>query len=95
MATGGAALPLSANTNTNRYQLTEPPATTPNEVYRSRVWEDLGELFQQDYLTDVMLGAELLSAASKFFRDKFITNPESLEHNILDIDDIDFDTLTC
>ncbi len=60
-------------------------------------------MFQQDHLTDVMLAAEgrsipchkmLLAAASKFFRDKFITNPESLEHNILDIDDIDFDTLT-
>ncbi len=36
----------------------------------------------------------LLAAASKFFSDKFITNPESLEHNILDIDGIDFDTLT-
>ena len=77
--------------------------STLGEAYRSRVWEDLRELFQQDHLTDVMLAAEgrsipchkvLLAAASKFFYDKFITNPESLEHNILDIDGIDFDTLT-
>ncbi len=85
---------------------TERPSTaslTPGEAYRSRVWEDLRELFQQDHLTDVMLAAEgrsipchkvLLAAASKFFRGKFITNPEALEHNILDIADIDFDTLT-
>ena len=36
----------------------------------------------------------LLSAASKFFRDKFVVHPESLEHNLLDIEGIDFDTLT-
>ncbi len=104
MATwGGAEIPLSPTTNTSKPQLTEQSATTPGEMYRSRVWEDLRKLFQQDHLTDVMLAAEgrsipchkvLLAAASKFFFDKFITNPESLEHNILDIEDIDFDTLT-
>ena len=103
MATwGGAEIPLSPTTNTSKPQLTEQSATTPGEMYRSRVWEDLRELFQQDHLTDVMLAAEgrsipchkvLLAAASKFFCDKFITNPESLELNILDIDEIDFDTL--
>ncbi len=107
MATGGVDVPLSPNSSTSRPLLSEIQAeestTTPGEVYRSRVWGDLRKLFQQDHLTDVMLAAEgrsipchkvLLAAASKFFHDKFITNPESLEHNILDIDDIDFDTLT-
>ncbi len=36
----------------------------------------------------------MLAAASKLFHAKFVTNPESLEHNILDIEDINFDTLT-
>ncbi len=36
----------------------------------------------------------LLAASSEFFRDKLIINPESLEHNILEIEEIDFDTLT-
>ena len=73
------------------------------EMYKARVWEDLRDLFQQDELTDVMLAAEgqsipchrvLLAAASKFFHGKFVVNPESLDHNLLDIEDIDFDTLT-
>ncbi len=105
MATGGL------ETNANKilveksdpgYQCT-PSYSTPGEPYRSRVWEDLRELFQQDHLTDVMLAAEgqsipchkvLLAAACKFFHDKFIAHPDSLEHNILNMDDIDFDTLT-
>ena len=95
MATGG-----SDTTSTTSLQQAEYAPTTPGEVYRLRVLEDLGKLSQ---LTDVMLAAEgqsipchkvLLAAASNFFRDKLITNPESLEHNILDIDGIDFDTLT-
>ncbi len=103
MATGGANVPLAATTNTRRLHRTEQAVPTPGEMYRSRVWEDLRKLLQQDHLADVMLATEgrsipchkvLLAAASKFFYDKFITNPESLEHNILDIDDIDFDTLT-
>ncbi len=99
-----ADIRVAATSNTShRSQLTEQSGTSPGEVYRSRVWEDLRELFQQEHLTDVMLAAEgqsihchkvLLAAASKFFHDKFITNPEKLEHNILDIEDIDFDTLT-
>ncbi len=72
------------------------------EVYRSRMWEDLRNHFLEDELTDVMLSAEgqsipchkvLLSAASQFFRDKFVLHPESMEHNLLDIEGIDFDTL--
>ncbi len=77
-------------------------SSASGEMYRSRVWEDLRSLFQQDQLTDVMLAADgqsipchkvLLAASSKFFHDKFITNPESLEHNLLDIEGVDIDTL--
>ncbi len=103
MATGGTDIPLTTTTKNSTPQYSKHSLTTHCEVYRSRVWEDLRNLFQQDYLTDVMLAAEgrsipchkvLLTAASNFFHDKFIINPKSLEHNILDIDNIDFDTLT-
>ncbi len=101
MATGG----IETNADKVLGEKSEPehPSTpTPGEAYRSRVWEDLRNLFQQDHLIDVMLAAEgqsipchkvLLAAASKFFHGKFITHPEALEHNILDIDGIGFDTL--
>ncbi len=35
----------------------------------------------------------LLSAASEFFRDKFVTNPDPQNHSLLCIDDMGFDTL--
>ncbi len=78
-------------------------ASRYGEAYKERVWQDLRTLFQQDHLTDIMLAAEgqsipchrvLLAAASQFFHEKFVTNLESLEHNLLDIEGIDFDTLT-
>ncbi len=59
-------------------------------------------MFQQNQLTDFMLTTDgmripchkvLLAASSKFFRIKFIINPESLEHNRLEIEDIEFETL--
>ncbi len=107
MATGG----IEPDTNTTcpvgstdeHKQQTFIAHAGPGEVYRSRVWEDLRNLFKEDLLTDVMLATEsrsipchnvLLAAASKFFHEKFITSTESLEHNILDIEGIDFDTLT-
>ncbi len=77
-------------------------ASRHGEAYKARVWEDLRTLFQQDHLTDIMLAADgqsipchrvLLAAASEFFRDKLVTNPESVQHNLLDIERIDFDTL--
>ncbi len=92
MAAGGTAIPMATPSKTNRYR----------EAYKARVWEDLRTLFQQDHLTDIMLASEgrsipchrvLLAAASQFFHDKFVTNPESLDHNLLDIEGIDFDTL--
>ena len=107
MATGGiepgpTTTCAAESTDEYREQSLTPPSS-PGEVYRSRVWEDMRNLFKEDLLTDVMLAAEgqsipchkvLLAAASKFFHEKFITNPESLEHNILEIDHLDFGTLT-
>ena len=107
MATGGREITKPATAKDappgNKISPKEPWATASGEMYKARVWEDLRNLFQQDELTDVMLAAEgqsipchrvLLAAASKFFHDKFVVNPESLEHNLLDIEDVDFDTLT-
>ncbi len=90
-----------------RFYITIPMATQRKdnkygEVYKARVWEDLRTLFQQDHLTDIMLAAEgrsipchrvLLAAASQFFHDKLVTNPDSLDHNLLDIEGMDFDSL--
>ncbi len=105
MATGG--IETRVNKIAGEKFEAEPPPTvsssTKGETYRSRVWGDLRNLYRQDQLTDVMLAAEgqsipchkvSLTAASKFFHDKFITHPESLEHSILDIESIDFSTLT-
>ena len=36
----------------------------------------------------------LLAAASKFFYDTFVLNAETLEHNVLDIENVDFENLT-
>ncbi len=92
MAAGGTEIPLAAHGKTSRY----------GEIYKARVWEDLRTLFQQDHLTDIMLAADgrsipchrvLLAAASQFFHEKFVTNPESLDHNLLDIEGIEFNTL--
>ena len=106
MATGGTETILSAaehvtiETNTSPQEVWSPGSA---EMYKTRVWEDLRDLFQQDELTDVMLAAEgqsipchrvLLAAASKFFHGKFVLKPESLDHNLLDIEDIGFETLT-
>ena len=101
MATGGTETDLTTAATDTRTS-PEEPWSAAGEVYRSRVWQDLRSLFQQDELTDVMLAADgqsipchrvLLAAASKFFHDKFVTHPESLDHNLLDIEDVDYDTL--
>ncbi len=106
MATGGIATNDKKVLGEKNLETEHHPtasSSTPSEAYRSKVWEDLRTLLQKDELTDVMLAAEgrsipchkvLLAAATKFFRYKFITHPESLEHNILNIEDMDFDTLT-
>ncbi len=109
MATGGLAAELNGsggNTTTdNRTSPEEPWSTVAADVYKARVWEDLRKLFQQGKLTDVMLPGTgsgqsipchrvLLAAASTFFYEKFVVHPESFEHNLLNIEGIDFDTLT-
>ena len=109
MATGGLVAELNGsggNTATdNRTSPEEPWSTVAADVYKARVWEDLRKLFQQGKLTDVMLPGTgsgqsipchrvLLAAASTFFYEKFVVHPESFEHNLLNIEGIDFDTLT-
>ena len=98
MQAAGGRKPTKTN---NKIQITWSIAAS--NKYKARVWEYLRNLFQQDELTDVMLAADgqsilchrvLLAAASDFFTDKFVVKPESLEHNPLDIEGIDFDTLT-
>ena len=105
MATGGTETKLCAAEHVTIETTSPQEVWSPGsaEMYKARVWEDLRDLFQQDELTDVMLAAEgqsipchrvLLAAASKFFHGKFVLKPESLDHNLLDIEDIDFETLT-
>ena len=80
----------------------QPPLTLPWNLYNTRVLDDMRNLFQKETLTDVMVAADgqsiachkvLLAAASGFFFDKFVTNQESLDHNLLEVEDIDFETL--
>ncbi len=80
----------------------EPPLTLPWNLYNTRVLDDMRNLFQQEILTDVMVAVNgqsiachkvLLAAASRFFYLKFVTSPESLDHNLLEVEDVDFETL--
>ncbi len=104
MATGGlpAASAAGDTTNDNQKPAEEPWCAAAGEKYTARVWKDIRKHFQEDQLTDVMLAADgqsiachrvILSAASEFFFDKFEVHPESVEHNLLVIEGIDFDTL--
>ncbi len=105
MATGGSdtAPPVAGGSSKpdNKISLEEISFSTADEKYKAKVWEVQRNLHQEDELTDVMLVAEgqsipchkvLLSAASQFFYDKFVVHPESLEHNLLDIEGIQFET---
>ncbi len=94
MATGG----VPANTMATG----GVPANTCSQPFSQRVLGNMKMLFQEEQLSDVMLAAEgqsiacnklLLSAASEFFRDRFVTNPDPENPSLLEIDDIDFDTL--
>ncbi len=106
MATGGENTALSADGGdvpTDNKAVSETPwCGDAGDRYKLRVWEDLKHMSQHDQMTDVMLVADgksiachrlLLAAASKFFFDKFEVHPESVEHNLLDVEGIDFDTL--
>ena len=93
MATGGAP------------ELTKLPKAGQfpcGQPYTHRVLGNMKTFFQDEQLSDVMLAAEgqsipchklLLSAASEFFREKFVTNPDPQNHSLLDVDDMEFGTL--
>ena len=70
--------------------------------YQPRVWKDMGKLFQQEILSDVMLMAEgksipchkfLLVAASEYFYSKLLAASDAVDHNLLEIENISFQTL--
>ncbi len=72
-----------------------------DSAYRPQTWSRMGELFQQETLSDVMLMAEgqsiachkfLLAAASEYFY-KFVVETETDHPNLLEIEDISFNTL--
>ncbi len=84
------------------------PARAPENLdllsvsYQARVFEDMRDLFQDEQLADVMLAADghslpchkfLLAASSGFFRDKFVINPDTLDGNLMEVEDVDFETL--
>ena len=70
--------------------------------YQARVWKDMGKLFQQETLSDVMLMAEgqsipchkfLLVASSEYFYNRLVAASDAVDHNLLEIDGISFQTL--
>ncbi len=78
------------------------PLVLPREMYKPRVFEDMKRLFENEELTDIMVAAGgqsidchkvLLASASEFFRRKFVTDPESMRHNLLEIENVDFPSL--
>lgn len=105
MATGGVPKEVSETSEGSSPRPTTPaeqPQILPKELYKSRVFGDVRKLYQEEELTDVMVAADgqsipchkfLLAAASKYFRNKFVSHPETLEHNLLDVEGIDFVTL--
>ena len=75
---------------------------TSDSSYQARVWKDMGKLFQQETLSDVMLMAEgqsipchkfLLVASSEYFYNRLVAAADAVEHNLLEIDGINFQTL--
>ncbi len=70
--------------------------------YQARVWKDMGKLFQQETLSDVMLMAEgqsipchkfLLAAASEYLYNRLVVASDAVDHNLLEIEGISFQTL--
>ncbi len=73
-----------------------------DSAYQPRVWRDMGKLFQQETMSDVMLMAEghsipchkfLLAAASEYFYKKLTAATDVLNHNLFEIEGISFQTL--
>ncbi len=71
-------------------------------AYQPQVWKDIGTLFQQETFSDVMLMAEgqsipchkfLLAAASEYFYNRLVVEPEGVKHNLLELEDISFPAL--
>ncbi len=70
--------------------------------FQSRVWKGMGKLFKQETLSDVMLMAEghsipchkfLLAASSEYFYNKLVAATDAVDHNLLEIEGISFQTL--
>ncbi len=75
---------------------------TSDSSYQARVWKDMGKLFQQETLSDVMLMAEgqsipchkfLLVASSEYFYNRLAAASDAVDHNLLEIEGISFQTL--
>ncbi len=75
---------------------------TLDSAYQPQVWRDVGKLFQQETLSDVMLMAEgqsipchkfLLATASEYLYDKLVHASDTVNHNLLELKDINFQTL--
>ncbi len=71
-------------------------------AYSPQIWRDIGKLFQQETLSDVMLMAEgqsipchkfLLAVASEYFYDRLVVASNSVNHNLLELEGISFQTL--
>ncbi len=75
---------------------------TLDSAYQPMVWRDMGKMFQQEILSDVMLMAEgqsipchklLLASASEYFYNKLVAASNASAHNLLEIEGISFKTL--
>ncbi len=75
---------------------------TSDGNYQARVWKGMGKLFQQETLSDVMLMAEgrsipchkfLLAASSEYFHNRLAGGFDCVDHNLLEIEGISFQTL--
>ncbi len=73
-----------------------------DSTFQPRVFRDMGKLFQQETLSDVMLMAEgqsipchkfLLAAASDYFYNKLVVASNAVDHNLLEIEGISFQIL--
>ena len=75
---------------------------TLDSAYSPQMWRDMGKLFQQETLSDVMLMAEgqsipchkfHLAVASEYFYDRLAVASDAVNHNLMEIEGISFHTL--
>ncbi len=73
-----------------------------DSIYQPLVFKEMGKLFQYERLSDIMLMAEgqsipchkfLLASASEYFYRKLVREGESLNNNLLEVENISFPTL--